>query len=981
MKSVFQKCLIALLAILWCVSLVQAQSVNMSRYITLTVEKGADILLDIAADAANTPIKIVSGDKEQTITVGTLWTGVKSYAAGDATMTVYGDALKLDCSKNGAKVTGLNTSSNAQLQLLFCYKDSISSLDLSNNEELKSLHCFGDKLTSLDVSKNKQLQWLKCHDNRLTAIDVSHNTQLKYMTCYGNDFTTAALDNIYCLLPDRAGQKAGEIQPLLNASSPEKNKVLATNGNNAIARNWKVQYSQNSSVITGFTGTKQCGGGSGVNMDRYITLTVVSGEEINLNLFADADNTPIKIVSGTKEQTITVGASWTGMNKYITDGSTMTVYGNVQKFSCGGNGKNITELDVSHNSQLTILYCDKNAIISLNVSGNTELKNLDCKENAIASLDLSNCKQLKWVYCNKNALTSLNVSKCEQLELLKCYENKLTSIDVGNNAMLKMLYCEENALTSLDVSRNTELISLYCQQNSISSLSLGDNTKLRILFCYENAIASLDVSKCTQLEWLYCADNPISTLDISHNKHLNTLYCYGNNFTTAALDDIYCSLPDRKGKSKGDIAPLLNASSADKSKVLATNGNNAAIRGWKAIYYEGNSEITGFTGTKQCGGGSGVNMDRYITLTVDKGKEISLSVYASADNTPIKIVSGDKEYTFNTGAGWTKMSKYTAGAGTMTIYGNVWQFNCHDNAANITGLDASHNAELQTLICNNNAIASLNVSGNTELIGLYCLGNALTTLDVSKNMKLANLYCYENSLTTLDIDNNTELAFLDCRSNKLTSLDVSKNKKLKTLDCRANKLTAIDVSNNTELESFHCSENALSTLDLSHNSELNSLYCYGNNFTTAALDDIYCSLPNRGGQAIIGLIQPLFNASSPDKDKVLATNGNNAATKNWALTYYENDADITGFTGTHQCGGGTGIDEAKDSPALAVYPNPVKDVLNIATDKPVHNIRIYNVYGTEVAHATDTNSINVSHLPAGVYMVRADGKVARIIKE
>ncbi|MFC2579849.1 MAG: T9SS type A sorting domain-containing protein, partial [Bacteroidota bacterium] len=60
---------------------------------------------------------------------------------------------------------------------------------------------------------------------------------------------------------------------------------------------------------------------------------------------------------------------------------------------------------------------------------------------------------------------------------------------------------------------------------------------------------------------------------------------------------------------------------------------------------------------------------------------------------------------------------------------------------------------------------------------------------------------------------------------------------------------------------------------------------------------------------------------------------------------------------------------------------PVKDILNIATDKPVHSIRIYNVYGTEVAYATDTNSIDVSHLPAGVYMVRADGKVARIIKE
>ena len=125
----------------------------------------------------------------------------------------------------------------------------------------------------------------------------------------------------------------------------------------------------------------------------------------------------------------------------------------------------------------------------------------------------------------------------------------------------------------------------------------------------------------------------------------------------------------------------------------------------------------------------------------------------------------------------------------------------------------------------------------------------------------------------------------------------------------------------------------------------------------------------------------MFNASSADKSKVLATNGNNAIAKGWKIQYFEKNTDITGFTGTHQCGGGTGIDEAKGLPALAVYPNPVKDVLNIATDKPVHSIRIYNVYGTEVAHATDTNSVNVSHLPAGVYMVRADGKVARIIKE
>ena len=80
-------------------------------------------------------------------------------------------------------------------------------------------------------------------------------------------------------------------------------------------------------------------------------------------------------------------------------------------------------------------------------------------------------------------------------------------------------------------------------------------------------------------------------------------------------------------------------------------------------------------------------------------------------------------------------------------------------------------------------------------------------------------------------------------------------------------------------------------------------------------------------------------------------------------------------------GRGTGINETKNLPSLAVYPNPVQDVLNIATDKPIHNIHVYNVYGAEVLRAADTNRIDLSHLPAGAYMVRADGKVTRIIKE
>ena len=632
-----------------------------------------------------------------------------------------------------------------------------------------------------------------------------------------------------------------------------------------------------------------------VNMSRYITMTVKKGKVIQLDFHGDEENTLVRIVSGTIDTTINV-KSVALPKGFKTDADTMTVYGNIFDFSCAFNYGNVYGLNTDHNTQL------------------------------------------------------------------------------------KFLAFNNDSLTTIDVSKNTQLVELGCSQNYLTSLDVSHNTKLTFLNCFGNKLTSLD---------------------INHNKELNKLYYFNNPFTTATLDDIYCSLPDRKGKTPGIIRPYSGDSSKNKDIVLATNGSNATSKNWKIQDHASWKEMTGFTGTHQCGGGSGVNMERYITFTVRKGAKIEIDFAADEENTPVKIVSGTTDQTITVGVDWVGSMDYVAGDGTMTVYGNVRRVDCNENKGNITALDASHNVPLAYINCDNNSISSLNVSKNTQLSALYCSDNSLSTLDVSNNGQLEYLNCYNNKLTQLDLKNNTKLTFLNCGRNTLASLDLSKNTQLSILYCNDNKLTSLSVDHNTLLKSFGCNNNLLSALDVSKNTQLDILYCYTNrltkldvskntqlkrlychtnNFTTAALDDIYCSLPDRKGQTE-GQIQPLFNASSADKSKVLATNGNNAIAKGWKIQYFEKNTDITGFTGTHQCGGGTGIDEAKGLPALAVYPNPVKDVLNIATDKPVHSIRIYNVYGTEVAHATDTNSVNVSHLPAGVYMVRADGKVARIIKE
>ena len=390
-----------------------------------------------------------------------------------------------------------------------------------------------------------------------------------------------------------------------------------------------------------------------------------------------------------------------------------------------------------------------------------------------------------------------------------------------------------------------------------------------------------------------------------------------------------------------------------------------------------------------------VNMSRYITLTVAKDSAIMLDFKAAAAGTPVRIVSGSNTQDITVGTNWYGSASYTADGTTMKVYGDITDFSCKYNGANLTALDPSHNTQLTELYCYNNNLSSLDVSGctqleilkcynnnlssldvskNTQLTWLYCNKNNLSHLDISKNTQLTGLWCFSNTLSSLDVSKNTKLTELRCSENRLSSLDVSKNTKLTKLWCSENRLSSLDLSKNTQLTELYCYRNQLSSLDISKNTQLGWLYCYGNNFSTAALDDIYCALPDRTGKWY-GVIEPLHNSSDPNHATVLATNAQNAIDKNWKVLYDDGGAYIH-TTGSYDCS--TAVAEASAEQALTLYPNPVADVLYLSAT--ARTIRVYNIYGTEVAHATDTDRVEVSHLPAGIYTVRADGTVAKMVK-
>lgn len=77
-----------------------------------------------------------------------------------------------------------------------------------------------------------------------------------------------------------------------------------------------------------------------------------------------------------------------------------------------------------------------------------------------------------------------------------------------------------------------------------------------------------------------------------------------------------------------------------------------------------------------------------------------------------------------------------------------------------------------------------------------------------------------------------------------------------------------------------------------------------------------------------------------------------------------------------------------NSKKFSVYPNPVKDILNIKSEKAVQQVVIYSLSGQRVVNMTQfkDGKLNVSHLPKGVYMCKVylekdEVKTFKIIKE
>ena len=271
------------------------------------------------------------------------------------------------------------------------------------------------------------------------------------------------------------------------------------------------------------------------------------------------------------------------------------------------SNKNIARLNgIEFFTKLQILSCDQNNITNIDLSKNTELVSLNCSWNYLTRLDVSNSPNLNTLSCARNDITVLNVSNTS-LTSLKLdagffitkgytYRSPLTGIYARNCAKLEKLLFNDQELQigTLDLSgcvslniidlptnyrnryqgddytyiKNINLSSCTALENlsgiynaadsrlyglGIESLDLSGCTALVSLDVSRNNLKALDVSDCTALENLDCSQNKLTMLDLSKNTALTSVKCVNQTAESQKIN----SSGNSEYKYKFDFSKLI----------------------------------------------------------------------------------------------------------------------------------------------------------------------------------------------------------------------------------------------------------------------------------------------------------------------------------------------------------------------------------------------------------------------------------------
>jgi hypothetical protein len=124
------------------------------------------------------------------------------------------------------------------------------------------------------------------------------------------------------------------------------------------------------------------------------------------------------------------------------------------------------------------------------------LRALDATYLALESLDVSGMTFLETINVSDNFITSMDLTGCTSLYLLQCDFNQLTSLNLHGLPSLDVVFCGSNNISSIDLSGITTLTLFSAPLNDMESINLTGCTNMDFLHLTFNSLTSLDLSSC-----------------------------------------------------------------------------------------------------------------------------------------------------------------------------------------------------------------------------------------------------------------------------------------------------------------------------------------------------------------------------------------------------------------------------------------------------------------------------------------------------
>lgn len=129
----------------------------------------------------------------------------------------------------------------------------------------------------------------------------------------------------------------------------------------------------------------------------------------------------------------------------------------------------------------------KNCVLAQKIMNPKNITKLVCRQvNIDHANEVSYFPALKELWLSGSQLTNIDLSKNTELTSVSITKSNLANLNLNNNPKLTELNVSFNHISKLDLTKNPQLTDLSIVSNKIEDINLSENTKLMYLWAKEN---------------------------------------------------------------------------------------------------------------------------------------------------------------------------------------------------------------------------------------------------------------------------------------------------------------------------------------------------------------------------------------------------------------------------------------------------------------------------------------------------------------